>query len=363
MGPMDAVGDETEPEPEHEPEYEPEYEMVRKVSHRRLWVWTAIISATAAAMMVPRWPVYAEGPGPTSDVAPLVMIDGDQRTYPSDGAFLITTVSQYQSGLSAAEIIWTWLDPDVSVVPKDAVLGPEGDISEMIRMGQEEMDESQIAATAVALEAALGPSDHRKGGVIVAAVAEGCPGAGRLFAGDEILEVDGTPVDGTTAFAEALDSGGAKVALQVQGGDEDPRSVVIQREACIEGNSDPVIGAIFMPTLGVDVQMSDDGIGGPSAGLAWALGIFDQLTPHDLTAGRTIAVTGALGLDGTVYPIGGIEKKVVGARDAGADVFIVPRENAGQLAEVDTGGMSIIRVDTFAEAVERLGGATLPPKS
>ena len=86
----------------------------------------------------------------------------------------------------------------------------------------------------------------------------------------------------------------------------------------------------------------------------WALGLYDLLTPGDLTDGRTIAGTGAIDLDGNIAPIGGIADKVVGAQDAGADILLVPRDNLQELRGVDTGDLRLIPVSTFDEAVEAL---------
>ena len=72
------------------------------------------------------------------------------------------------------------------------------------------------------------------------------------------------------------------------------------------------------------------GVGGPSAGLMFSLGIVDVLTPGDLTGGRFIAGTGAITADGVVQNIGGIQFKMAAARAAGATVFVLP---AGECAD------------------------------
>jgi len=106
-----------------------------------------------------------------------------------------------------------------------------------------------------------------------------------------------------------------------------------------------------------DVQISSGDIGGPSAGLMWALGLYDLLTPGDLTGGRTIAGTGEINVDGAVGPIGGIEDKIVAAERAGAEVFLVPAENMAELKGVDTGDMKLVSVSTFQEALDALAAS------
>src|SRR6266542_2237915 len=89
-------------------------------------------------------------------------------------------------------------------------------------------------------------------------------------------------------------------------------------------------------------------------GLLWAGGLYDLRTPGDLTAGRTIAGTGQIGLDGTVYPIGGIEEKVVAAEHAGASVFLVPAGNAAAARAAGGDGMVLVPVSSFRGAVDYL---------
>ncbi len=104
--------------------------------------------------------------------------------------------------------------------------------------------------------------------------------------------------------------------------------------------------------LPVDVSIDAGSIGGPSAGLAFALGIVDELG-DDIDRGRTVVVTGELALDGTVIPIGGIKQKTIGAKEAGADVFIVPDANAEE-ARKYADGLEIVAVSNFDEAIDAL---------
>jgi PDZ domain-containing protein len=105
-----------------------------------------------------------------------------------------------------------------------------------------------------------------------------------------------------------------------------------------------------------EIEISSGDVGGPSAGLMFALGLYDALTPADLTDGRTIAGTGTITPDGRVGPISGIVDKVIGAERGGATVFLVPRANMAELREVDTGGIRLVPVGTFDDAVEALDG-------
>jgi PDZ domain-containing protein len=115
-----------------------------------------------------------------------------------------------------------------------------------------------------------------------------------------------------------------------------------------------LIGINLVDAFPFGVQISSGDVGGPSAGLMWALGLYDLLTPGDLTRGKVIAGTGTIDTQGNVGPIGGIQDKVVAAERAGAQVFLVPRANMADLRGVATGSMRLVPVSTFEQALEVL---------
>ncbi len=109
--------------------------------------------------------------------------------------------------------------------------------------------------------------------------------------------------------------------------------------------------------LKVDIDLG--GVGGPSAGLPFALDVLQELGT-DVDHGRRVVATGEIALDGTVGPIGGVKQKTFGARKAGADVFLVPAgENAAE-ARRYAGNLRIIPVESFQQALSAL--RTLPAK-
>jgi PDZ domain-containing protein len=95
-------------------------------------------------------------------------------------------------------------------------------------------------------------------------------------------------------------------------------------------------------------------IGGPSAGMMFALGIIDKLTKLDLTAGRFIAGTGEITPGGQVQPIGGIQQKMIGARNAGATIFLTPATNCADTKGAVPKGMRLVKVSTLNQAVTYL---------
>jgi PDZ domain-containing protein len=118
------------------------------------------------------------------------------------------------------------------------------------------------------------------------------------------------------------------------------------------------------PVIGVQVQenykfpfnvrITVGDIGGPSAGMMFALGIIDMLTPMNLTNGKFIAGTGEITASGQVEPIGGIQQKMVGARDAGATVFLAPAGNCSDTVGAVPAGLRVVKVSTLSQAVTDL---------
>ncbi|WP_441349077.1 S16 family serine protease [Streptomyces sp. NTH33] len=102
----------------------------------------------------------------------------------------------------------------------------------------------------------------------------------------------------------------------------------------------------------IDIKLAD--VGGPSAGLMFALGIYDKLTPGSLTGGKFVAGTGTIDDNGKVGPIGGIEMKTVGARDKGAQFFLTPADNCASAAKDTPSGLTLVKVNTMGDALAAL---------
>jgi Lon-like protease len=102
------------------------------------------------------------------------------------------------------------------------------------------------------------------------------------------------------------------------------------------------------------VKFSVGDIGGPSAGMMFALGIIDKLTATNLTGGKFIAGTGEIEVSGKVDPIGGIQQKMVGARDAGATIFLAPASNCSDVKGAIPAGLQVVKVSTLSQAVTYL---------
>jgi PDZ domain-containing protein len=106
--------------------------------------------------------------------------------------------------------------------------------------------------------------------------------------------------------------------------------------------------------LPLDITIDAGDVGGPSAGLAFALDVVDELGT-EVDDGRTVVVTGALALDGTVEPVGGIKQKAIGAVRSDADVLVVPTANADVARQHAGDDLRVLAVDTFDDALRGLG--------
>lgn len=298
-----------------------------------------------------RLPYYAVGPGPSQDVAPLIDVQGVPR-YDSRGELIMTTIRWYQ--VTALQSLIAWIDDTQAVVGEDMIYPPGQDPELELERSISQMDQSKIDASVVVLEQLFDyPREHGEG-ALIQATGEDCPAAGRLFVGDLVTAIDGKPVGSLEEAQRAIDDVPLEdpVAFRVRVGDE-VHDVEITRAPC-NGVRRPLVGIGMVNAFPFEIEIASGDVGGPSAGLMFALGLYDTLTPGDLTGGRTIAGTGTIDLEGDVGGIAGIMDKVVGAERAGASMFLVPAENRAELRGVDTGHMRLVTVETFEEAVEAL---------
>jgi Lon-like protease len=295
-------------------------------------------------------PYYVLGPGPAREVEPLIDIDG-RATYPGEGRLLLTAVSLSQADLF--EIVGAWIDPARVVVSERDIIPPGSTPEEEIEVALSQMDTSKIDAAVVALSAYAGYPEESRPGVLVESVVEGAPADGKLYAGDLIVEVDGTRLGGPEDLRAMIDQAGlgGTLGLTVEAGGETREvELTLGRVAGIDG---PAMGIAPIHNFPFPLTIRSGDIGGPSAGLMWTLGLVELLTREDLTAGRVVAGTGVITLEGQVGPIGGIEEKVVAAERAGATVFFSPAENV-EAARSVADRITVVPVRTYEDAVDYL---------
>ncbi|MGN9802516.1 YlbL family protein [Micromonospora sp. L32] len=298
-------------------------------------------------------PYVVLGPGPTvntlgtSDGKEVIQVTG-RSTSNSVGQLRMTTVG-VQPTVKLRAAIAGWLSADEAVVPRELVYPPNESQEEVEKRNAEDFQNSQTSAETAALVELGYPVQ-----VVAKEVASDGPSAGVLKAGDVITTVDGVKVTTATKLVELVRAKPAGTALRI-GYTRDGvagTATVTSREQ----DGRPRVGLVpeqRQPhpfTLKIDLA----NIGGPSAGLMFALGIVDKLEPADLTGGKIIAGTGTIDDEGRVGPIGGIAQKLVGAKKAGAKVFLVPADNCAEAVRNPQPDLPLIRVGSLDEALTAL---------
>jgi Lon-like protease len=330
-----------------------------------------LVAGLAVVALFKPLPYTTYSPGPTIDVlgAPdgkeIIQLPSGEKTYRDDGQLRMTTVSvtPKDSNLNLFQVMGAWLDRDDAVYPKEAVY-PDDKTPDQVRdEGQVQMVSSQDTAVAVALQA-LGETVTPS--LEVTLVNPGSPADGALEVRDLIRKVNGVPLSDDIAKAsDELRAGirstppGEQVTLTVlrDGKEVDVKLTPEERSAdlfsAVTVTGSPQVGIQlgqgFILPYPVTVTI-DPRIGGPSAGLMFSLAIYDTLTPGSMTGGGRVAGTGEIAPDGTVGAIGGIQQKIVGAREDGAQLFLVPADNCEDTKGAHNGDMRLVRVDTFETA-------------
>jgi len=333
-----------------------------------LGVWSLIIALIALVVLtfLPT-PYVIQRPGPVyntlgtaadedGEQVPLISVEGAE-TFETAGSLDLTTVQvvgNRQRTPSWFELALAWTDSSKAVVPLDSVF-PEGVTTEQ-RDAQNAtlMVDSQHEATA----AALGELGYDTGAqVAVVEAVGGTPADGVLEADDIITAIDGTAVDSAKQLRQKIqDAEGDAVELTVLRGGEEKTVEITPEERTADGKKTWVVGVTLRTDYDfpIDVTIQLDNVGGPSAGMMFALGIIDTLTPGELNGGEDVAGTGTIEADGTVGPIGGIRQKLYGARDAGADFFLAPESNCGDVVGHVPDGLTVISTSTLADSVHAL---------
>jgi PDZ domain-containing protein len=293
-------------------------------------------------------------PDEAHPVAPLVTVEKPKRGGGNDGIYFVDLI---QKRASLLESILPSIRDGSTLVPESDV-NPHG-IAESVRrqadLGQ--MARSQEIAAAVALRELGYRVQVRENGAFVASVFSDFPAAGKVVPGEVIVAVDDRPVRTTNDLQDliAAKEPGTAVTLTLHHS-KGQRKLRLTTAANPDDPSRSVIGVLVEPAadirLPIDVSIDAGNIGGPSAGLAFALDVMEKLG-HDVDHGKKIAATGELALNGDVLRIGGIKQKTIGARDAGVDAFLVPVENAAD-ARKYADGLRIIAVRSVDQAVQAL---------
>jgi Lon-like protease len=296
---------------------------------------------------------------PAHPVGPLVQVQGARPV--NSGTLYFVDVKEQQA--SELEALFPWIHPHSSFVPAGYIVPPCATPGEAEAAALQEMATSQKVAAAVALRHLGYHVGIWPAGVIVSQLFSNTNAPCNLQPMDVIVSANGTPTPTVASLHTALGrlKPGDVVRLRVRRGEQK----VTVRIRTVPTPGDPTrpfvgiaVGQAAQIKLPIHVAIDTSGIGGPSAGLAFALELMQKLG-RNVLHGHRVAATGEIELNGAVGPIGGIKQKTYGVRQAGADVFLVPAGKNARDARRYAGPLRIIAVRSFDQALHAL--ATLPP--
>ena len=321
------------------------------------FVLTVLLAAVAAVLPVP---FVAMAPGPTFNTigsyqgAALISVSG-HPTYPTSGHLDLVTIRETggpEGGLDLLTAIRGWFDPAVEIVPRSVLFPPNATTEQVREQHKEQFADSQGEAVAAAMAYLRIPTKTQ---VVAGSVTVGGPSDKSLNPGDEFVSVNGKDI---RSAQDVLDSIrplpiGSTVHLVMRSDGKNRTVTVVTKEHPAHPGKSYIgvgVGTRAKPPFPVTFQLSS--VGGPSAGMMFALGLIDQLTPGAMTGGSFVAGTGTIDAAGNVGAIGGIQQKMVGARRSGATLFLAPAENCDEVFGHVPSGMTAVKVSTLADAVQ-----------
>ena len=323
---------------------------------------SALLVLLAIAFLLPV-PFVKMAPGPTFNVIgtvddkPVISIEGT-TTYPTTGSIEMTTVMESggpRGGLTFVDAMASWFNPADAVLPRELIYPDEVTGEEVKRRQAVMFSTSESDAVGAALNYLKMPVNKE---LVVTTVYGESPSDGLFQPRDQILSIDGVKVDQAQQVVETIRSNPIgtsfefEVVRRIDGKDETKR-LTVTSIANPDDESLPLIGIgvgiFYAPDFNIDFTLED--VGGPSAGLVFTLGLIDKLSPADLAKGRTIAGTGTITPEGEIGPIGGIRQKLAGARNKGAELFLMPAEHCKEASGHVPDGLTVAAVSTVAEAV------------
>ena len=352
---------------EDDPDTAPSGEPRRRRRLRRAVVagsFILVVALIAAVFLVPVNAVI-EAPGPTWNVLDngsssdqdVLKVSGTE-TYPTEGALRMTTVSV--SGcpgypVTTADLIAAWFSADKRIVDRNQVCPQDQSAEQVEETGKAQMTASQDSAVIAALvETGKAGAMH----LTVTEVTEQQTST-EIQAGDvlETITPEGGQTTTITSFSQLRElmttiAEGTRVTLGVRRG-EQQASAALTTIAPQEGTTGSLLGLSLRISVDsqVEATFSLSDVGGPSAGMMFALGVVDEITPGALTGGKDISGTGTIDMTGQVGPIGGIQQKMAGAKEAGSTFFLAPTSNCEEVKGHEPKGMQVFAVSTLHEAV------------
>jgi len=287
-------------------------------------------------------------------------IEVDQKkVYPFDGSLFQLTVRRDEANYLI--YLWSFVDNRIDLYPREVILPNGVTPEELTQISLQNMKTSENVAIAVALKE-LGYNVTTTGdGVLVVGLLEDSPVNDKLIRGDLITSINDIKIESTTEFIAALRT--YKIGDEITIGltrtiNEKSDNLFVKTNLIehVEYEGEPMVGFLastvnesFEFPFAVDIKTGN--VGGPSAGLMMALNVYNLLTEEDITNSKVIAGTGTIEIDGSVGPVGGVKQKVIAAKNAGAEIILVPVANYEVAKNYETEKTKIIPVDNFDEAL------------
>lgn len=331
------------------------------VTPSRLLALGIVLLAVFLGLLTVQSSDYIFLPDKAHPVAPLVKVQGGVEPH-RGGIFFVDVVVRKATLL---EQLFGGLHKGADLYPASAINPPGVNDKQRRTIDLEDMKRSQVVAAAVAEKAAGKNVVMRAVGSRIIAVEPQKPADGKLEPDDVIVDLDGKRVRSPRDVFDAMKTHkvGDTVTFTIQRG---KKTLVETIKTVTSGGRPPrpIVGVLLETAydihLPVPVSIDAGNVGGPSAGVAFTLDVYEELG-HDVLHGNRVAATGEINPDGSIGPIGGIKQKTIGARAAGVDAFLVPAGDNARDARTYADGLRIIPVETFPQALRAL--ATLPPKS
>jgi PDZ domain-containing protein len=338
--------------------------LARALTPLRLLAAAGVVLVAALVVFLTRGTdEYLEIPDEAHPLAALVSVSGGKTQRDGGGIFYVDVLIKRASLLES--LVPAFRPEGANLIERRQLVQPGISDQERVKLELADMKLSQVIASTVALRALGYRIPVRLGGLRVVAITSDSHAVGLLKPGDVIVSADGKDVDAREDLRRVLERHGVGDVVRLG-----IRRAGAKRVLAIRTTSDasdpkrPIIGVLPIQALDVHfpfrIRFDLGEVGGPSAGLAFALELLEK-RGRDVDHGYRVAATGEIQLDGSVTRIGGVKQKTIGARQAHVDVFLVPvdGDNARE-AKRHARGLRIIPVESFQQALRAL--ATLPPK-
>jgi len=316
-----------------------------------------ILGGLAASFV--QLPYVIERPGPAYNVfavngnTPVIEISG-KKTYATDSTLNIMTVNvmgQPGSGPSAFQLLAAYFDKASSITPMDQVYAPDTSSAEVNQANQIMMNSSQQDAIAAALHQLKIPFTSK---ISVALVSKKTPADGVFKVGDEILAVDGHDINSFAQLTSLIQNWDARTPLAIKFSRDGKVLDTAISPVMKSGHYRIGVYVDVKNNFPFKVKLNLAGVGGPSGGMIFALGIYDKLTTGSLAGSDNISGTGTIDAEGNVGPIGGIRQKMYTALRAGSTWFLAPGSNCDEVVDHIPDGLHVTKVSTLTDAIKAL---------